>query len=59
MSTVIALVSRVVINGVMHIHIIAWVLGKCLLHNPIEVICQYTVFPYSLWQLCICLIVLP
>ena len=46
---VIVLVSCVRINIVMHVHIMAWIVGPCLFHSPNEVICQYTVLPSSLW----------
>ena len=36
-------------NGVMHVHIMACIVVPCLLHNLAALICQYTVFPPSLW----------
>ena len=46
---VIILVSCVRINILMHVHIMACIVVPCLLHNIAALICQYTVFPPSLW----------
>ena len=57
-NTVLVFVYRVGINEVLHVHILAWVVVSCLLHNPIEVIFQHIVCPPRLWQLFICLLAL-
>ena len=49
MYFVVILVSLVEINGVLHIHILAWLAGPWIFHSPTEVICKYTVLPPNLW----------
>ena len=48
-NLVLVLIYCVEMNGVIHIHMLAWIVGPCLFHSPNEVIFQYTVLPTSLW----------
>ena len=55
-NILLVLFSCVVINVVLHAHILAWVFVPCLFSSPTEVICQYTVFPHIMWWICTCLL---
>ena len=48
-NPVIILVFIVGTIGLTHIHILSWIVGKCIFHNPTEVICQPTVCHTSIW----------
>ena len=52
-NPVVFLVSRVVINIFLHVHILAWIVGPWLFHIPTLVLYLCTIFLPSMWLLCI------
>ena len=57
-NLVLILVYCAEINGVLHVHILAWIYGKCFFNSPTVLIFQCTVLLTSMWWLCICIPVL-
>ena len=57
-NLMVVLVFRVEMNGVLHIHIMAWIAGPCLFHSPNLVIFQCIISLPSLWRIFTCLPVL-
>ena len=49
MNIVVVLVLCVEINGVMHVHILAWIVESCLFHGPTVLIFQCIVLLPSMW----------
>ena len=57
-NIVLVLASRVGMNGLMHVHTLAWIVRPCLFHIPNEGMYQYADLTPSLWRICTCILAL-